>query len=110
MESKLLKAIRKFWEPLEPEIPTQPKPEFQTGETRFAMPQPEDYDLYHLDPLTKRKMTICNLFVNHQKSIAEIVELLEVSRKMVVDTLIENRLIKDRRQKILAVKEDRRQK
>ena len=110
MESKLLKAIRKFWEPLDAEIPTQPKPEFQTGETRFTMPQPEDYDLYHLDPLTKRKMTICNLFVNHQKSIAEIVDLLEVPRKMVIDTLLENRLIKDRRQKALPVKEDRRQR
>ncbi|HVN79233.1 MAG TPA: hypothetical protein VMW38_09560 [Terriglobia bacterium] len=110
MESKLFKAIRKLWEPPETENLTEPKPEFQTRETPFPMPQPEDYDLYRLDPLAKRKMTICNLFVNHQKSIAEIVELLEVSRKMVIDTLIENRLIEDRRQKILAVKEDRRHK
>jgi len=110
MESKLLKAIRKLWESPEPETPTQPKPEFQTRETSFAMPQPEDYDLYHLDPLAKRKMTICNLFVNHRKSVPEIVELLDVSRKIVIDTLIENRLIEDRRQKILAVIEERRQK
>jgi len=110
METKLLKAIKKFWESLEPEPPVGPKPEFETGETCYAMPEPKDYDFYDLDPVSKRKMTICNLFVNHQKSIPEIATLLEISRKLVIDTLIESKLIKDRRQKARPVTEDKRQK
>ena len=65
MDSKLLKTIRRLWEPPEPEIPSPPKPEFQPGKTCYDIPPPEKYDLYDLDPLSKRKMTICNLFVNH---------------------------------------------
>jgi hypothetical protein len=64
----------------------------------FGMPEPENYDLYYLDPLTKRKVTICNLFANHDKTVMEITNLLEASRKLVIDTLIENNLLKDRRQ------------
>ena len=109
MDSKLLKTIRRLWEPPEPEIPSPPKPEFQPGKTCYDIPPPEKYDLYDLDPLSKRKMTICNLFVNHGKSISEIIELLDVSRKMVIDTLLENSLIKDRRQQTRQVEEDQRQ-
>jgi hypothetical protein len=64
----------------------------------YHMPEPEHYDLYDLDPLTKRKVTICNLFANHEKTVLEISNLLEASRKLVIDTLIENKLLKDRRQ------------
>jgi|WetSurMetagenome_2_1015567.scaffolds.fasta_scaffold202113_2 hypothetical protein len=64
----------------------------------YPMPDPREYNFYSLDPLGKRKMTICNLFANHQKSIPEIIELLGCSRKLVVDTLVENKLVKDRRQ------------
>ena len=65
---------------------------------QYGMPDPENYDLYDLDPLTKRKVTICNLFANHDKTVLEISSLLEASRKLVIDTLIENKLLKDRRQ------------
>jgi hypothetical protein len=65
---------------------------------QYGMPDPENYDLYDLDPLTKRKVTICNLFANHDKTVLEISSLLETSRKLVIDTLIENKLLKDRRQ------------
>ena len=65
---------------------------------KYGMPEPENYDLYDLDPLTKRKVTICNLFANHDKTVLEISSLLEASRKLVIDTLIENKLLKDRRQ------------
>jgi hypothetical protein len=65
---------------------------------KYGMPDPEKYDLYDLDPLTKRKVTICNLFANHDKTVLEISSLLETSRKLVIDTLIENQLLKDRRQ------------
>ncbi len=64
---------------------------------KYDMPEPENYDLYDLDPLTKRKMTICNLFANHAKTVLEISNLLEASRKLVIDTLVENKLLKDRR-------------
>ncbi len=68
-----------------------------SDKVRFDMPDPENYDFYDLDPLAKRKMTICNLFANHSKSVPEIVDLLEVSRKLVIDTLVESKLLKDRR-------------
>ena len=65
---------------------------------QYGMPEPGDYDLYYLDPLAKRKVTICNLFANYEKTVMEISSLLEASRKLVIDTLIENKLLKDRRQ------------
>jgi hypothetical protein len=110
MDSKFLKTIRRFWESSEPETPQPPRSEFELKRTRYDMPPPEDYDLYHLEPLAKRKVTVCNLFVNHRKSIPEIVELLEVTKKFVIDTLLENNLIKDRRRRTVQIQEDRRQK
>jgi hypothetical protein len=71
--------------------------DFEAIQAEFPMPDPQDYNFYNLDPLTKRKITICNLFANHYKSIPEIIELLGCSRKLVVDSLVENQLIKDRR-------------
>jgi hypothetical protein len=70
---------------------------FQTTQSGFPMPEPEDYLSFKLEPLTKRKITICNLFANHQKSVPEIVELLDSSRNLVIDTLVEYNLLKDRR-------------
>ena len=110
MDSKFFKTLRRIWEADEPEIPPTPKPEFELKETRYDMPPPENYDLYHLDPQAKRKMTVCNLFVNHNKTIAEIVELLEVTKKFVIDALIENNLIKDRRKRTVQIQPDRREK
>jgi len=37
------------------------------------------------------------LFANHARTVLEISDLLEASRKLVIDTLIENKLLKDRR-------------
>jgi hypothetical protein len=110
MDSKFLKTIRRIWEPDEPESPLSPRSEFELKETRYDMPPPENYDLYYLEPLAKRKMTVCNLFVNHKKSIAEIIELLEVTKKFVIDTLLENNLIKDRRKRNIEIQQDRREK
>jgi hypothetical protein len=50
-----------------------------------------------LDPITKRKITICNLFTNHQLPIADIVRVLDEQYKHVVNVLIEQGLIYDRR-------------
>src|SRR5690349_15923811 len=96
MANRLFHKFRQAFEPKET-LPRAAKPEFELEQTRYQMPEPELYDLYYLDPLSKRKVTICNLFANHQKAIPEIGSLLEVSRKLVIDTLIENKLLKDRR-------------
>ncbi|PYV42619.1 MAG: hypothetical protein DMG06_13375 [Acidobacteria bacterium] len=50
-----------------------------------------------LDPVTKRKMTICNLFANYQQSIIDIVRLLDEKYESVVNVLLEERLIQERR-------------
>jgi hypothetical protein len=101
--------IKHALENKEPASAEQPKTEFELERTSFEMPEPEKYDLYHLDSTTKRKVTICNLFMNHRKSIPEIASLLEASRKQVIDALIENKLLKDRRKTRIPVEEDHRQ-
>jgi hypothetical protein len=50
-----------------------------------------------LDPVAKRKITICNLFVNHRSSLADIVRVLDEDYKHVVSVLIEQRFIHERR-------------
>ncbi|MEW5977383.1 MAG: hypothetical protein AB1898_16450 [Acidobacteriota bacterium] len=72
-------------------------PQIEFERVQYPMPESQEYDLYHLDPLSKRRVTICNLFANHRKSIPEIVSILETSPKLVIDTLLENKLVKDRR-------------
>ena len=54
-------------------------------------------DAASLDPVTKRKITICNLFVNHRLPIADIVRILDEEFKHVVAVLIEQGLVYDRR-------------
>jgi hypothetical protein len=55
-------------------------------------------DTTALDPTTKRAMTICNLFVNHQLSIVNIKQLLDEDLERIVRVLIENGILQDRRQ------------
>ena len=50
-----------------------------------------------LDPVTKRRLTICNLFVNHKLSIADIVRVLDEDSGHVVAVLIEQGFIHERR-------------
>ena len=49
------------------------------------------------DPVTKRKITICNLFVNHRSSLADIVRVLDEDYKHVVGVLIEQGFVHERR-------------
>ncbi len=67
------------------------------GKTQKYFELPEN--ISHLDPVTKRKVTICNLFANQNVPIKEIVQVLDSSLHQVIPTLIENRLIKERRRK-----------
>jgi hypothetical protein len=66
----------------------------KTGE-KFDLPD----NLMQMDPATKRKFTICNLFANQNLSIKDICVVLDASKHLVVDTLIEQNLIKERRRK-----------
>ncbi|MFN8006311.1 MAG: hypothetical protein U0V70_04675 [Terriglobia bacterium] len=51
-----------------------------------------------LDPMTKRKVTICNLFMNYSQSIPDIARILDEDYPSVVTTLIERGLIEERRE------------
>ena len=66
---------------------------FRITNKTFASPQ----DAGSLDPVTKRSVTICNLFSNHRLSPADIVRILDEEYKHVVGILIAEGLIYDRR-------------
>jgi hypothetical protein len=50
-----------------------------------------------LDRVSKRRLTICNLFVNHELSIDAIVRVLDEDYGRVVVVLIEQGLLHERR-------------
>jgi hypothetical protein len=52
-----------------------------------------------IDQVTKRHVTICNLFANHELSIADIVRVLDETHAQVVNVLIEQGYIQERRQR-----------
>ena len=66
---------------------------FQVWEGKFTYPA----ETWILDPQTKRAVTICNLFANHQHSISDIVRLLDENRRFVILALLINGIIRDRR-------------
>ena len=63
-----------------------------TGKPFVLQPYSSD-----LNPAVKRKITICNLYVNQRQSIAAVALVLDTSRGRVVSTLIEEGIIKERR-------------
>jgi hypothetical protein len=70
----------------------------------FAMPD----DPLTLHPAAKRIVTICNLFANQHKSVAEIAELLDTKTSLVISALIKGEVVADRRHSNRPVKQDRR--
>ena len=50
-----------------------------------------------VDQITKRQITICNLFANHELSIPDIVRVLDETPEQVVNVLIEQGYIHERR-------------
>jgi hypothetical protein len=66
----------------------------RTGKT-FELPLNHN----QLGPDLKRKLTICNLFANQNQPLNNIERLLDVSRALVISTLIEEGLIKERRKR-----------
>ena len=73
----------------------QNRDDFQVRKGIFHLPE----DISHLDPQSKRAVTICNLFVNHHHSISDIVRVLDENRKNVVLVLIKQGIIRDRRER-----------
>jgi len=70
----------------------------------FALPD----DPLTLHPAAKRVVTICNLFANQNKSIADIAELLDTKTSRVISALVKGRVIADRRHSSKPVKQERR--
>jgi hypothetical protein len=54
-------------------------------------------DSIQLAPETKRKITICHLFLNYKLSIHDVVKTLDESYKHAVSVLIEQGIIQERR-------------
>ena len=77
---------------------------FKMTGSPFALPR----DVNTLDPLLKRKATICNLFANEHKPIDYISHLLDLEKGQIVSTLIQTRLIDERRRAIRPVRTERR--
>jgi hypothetical protein len=55
-------------------------------------------DSIGLDPATKREVTICNLFVNHELTLRDIVRVLDEDCRHVVEVLVNNGIVHERRQ------------
>jgi hypothetical protein len=68
---------------------------FRVRRAVFDLPQ----DSMYLKAEAKRALTICNLFVNHQLGISQIARLLDESIGRIVQALIHQGIILDRRVK-----------
>ena len=66
---------------------------FQVRKDEFTLPA----DTWELDPQSKRAVTICNLFVNHQYNIPDIVRVLDENHTNVINALLKKGIIRDRR-------------
>ena len=67
--------------------------DFVRTQEQFSLP----LDTSYMNPTTKRRLTICNLFCNYHQSISDIMRVLDETNECVVTALIEKRLIADRR-------------
>src|SRR5258706_4803671 len=77
---------------------------FEKTKTKFELPE----NLSELDPDLKRKFTICNLFANQNLSIRDICVVLDANKHQVINVLIGNNLIKERRRKNRAGKTNKK--
>ena len=66
---------------------------FRVVKTTFLVPE----NIGQLDLHTKREATICNLFVNHQLTIADVIRVLDDSYSHAIGVLIDQGIIEDRR-------------
>ncbi|MFN8008169.1 MAG: hypothetical protein U0V70_14325 [Terriglobia bacterium] len=68
---------------------------FKKTSKKFELPE----NLMHLEPQLKRKFTICNLFANQNLSIRDICVVLDATKHQVIEALIEQNLIVERRKR-----------
>jgi hypothetical protein len=66
---------------------------FRVLKSDFRVPA----DIGQWDVHKKRKVTICNLFVNHRLSTEAVARVRDETYKHVVDALIERGIVEDRR-------------
>ncbi len=66
---------------------------FRVVKTSFVIPP----FINQLDLQMKRRLTICNLFINHRMAIPDVARLLDESYGYVVSALIEQGVVEDRR-------------
>lgn len=66
---------------------------FRVVKTTFKVPR----DITPLNPQAKREVTICNLFVNHQLAISDVVRVLDETYSHAIGVLINRGIIEDRR-------------
>ena len=66
---------------------------FRLTRERFSVPK----DTSALDPKSKRAVTICNLFINYNLGIRDIVRVLDEDQERVIRTLLDQGIILDRR-------------
>ena len=79
---------------------------FQLLRDRFEVPK----DVSVLDPQIKRALAICDLFLNHKLPLGDIVRLLDEDTGSVVLALLEQGIIRDRRNKPRTPPEKERRK
>jgi hypothetical protein len=65
---------------------------FQVPKLKIAI------ETINLDPETKRKVTVCNLFINHQLAVRDIVRVLDEDYRHVVRVLLNSGIVGERRQ------------
>ena len=87
----MLRFLENLW--IRTKIAFDVKDPLQTTKKAFELPE----DFQELDPIAKRKLTICNLFANHSQSVEQIAEYYHVPKNQVVTILIEEGFIKDQR-------------
>ena len=66
---------------------------FRLTRERFSVPK----DTSALDPKSKRAVTICNLFINHNLGVDDIVRVLDEDQERVIRTLLDQGIILYRR-------------
>ena len=72
---------------------SQDRDGFHVRVDNFTLPA----DTLNLDPQSKRAVTICNLFVNHQYGISDIVRVLDENHTNVINALLKKGIIRERR-------------
>ena len=77
------------------ELISQERDGFHVRENEFNLPD----DTWKLNWRAKRVISICDLFVNHQYSISDIVRALDEDHDNIIQVLLEEGIIRERRVK-----------